>query len=200
VRYSWVGVRSLCVEYAWLCDGHALAVSTYASDLDRNRARPRRSTDAPPSYNACTAHVSRSCAERKCLYVVRSQSERVWTHSVGDSCVGRTSNNRGILLSICSYVSTCTTCQWFVSDCKWHVRSSMRGSCVNRQWFLSPTPQQFGQYIYAQARTTPIYAICDRLCDWPFILVYVTSWCGAMAICPHFNPVTMCYETANFER
>jgi len=49
VCYSWVGVRSLCVEYAWLCAGHASAVSAYASELVRNRARPRPSTDAPPS-------------------------------------------------------------------------------------------------------------------------------------------------------
>jgi len=57
--YSWVGVRSLCVEYARLCAGHASAVSGYASELVRNRARPHPSTDAPPSYHAWTAHVSR---------------------------------------------------------------------------------------------------------------------------------------------
>ena len=60
VRNSCVGVRCLCVEYAWLCAGHASAVSAYASELVRNRARPRPSTDAPRSYHAWTAHISRS--------------------------------------------------------------------------------------------------------------------------------------------
>jgi len=45
VRYSWVGVHSLCVEYAWLCVGHASAVSAYASELVRNRARPHPFND-----------------------------------------------------------------------------------------------------------------------------------------------------------
>jgi len=58
VRYSWVGVRSLCVAYAWLCPGHASAVSAYASELVQNRARPRPSSEAPPSYHDWTAHVS----------------------------------------------------------------------------------------------------------------------------------------------
>jgi len=38
LRYSWVGVRSLCVEYAWLYAGHASAVSAYASELVRSCA------------------------------------------------------------------------------------------------------------------------------------------------------------------
>ena len=45
VRNSSVGMRSLCVEYAWLCVGHSSAVSAYASEVVRNRARPRSSTD-----------------------------------------------------------------------------------------------------------------------------------------------------------
>jgi len=59
VRYSWFGVRSLCVGYAGLYAGHASAVSIYKSELVRNRARPRPSTDALPSYYAWTAHVLR---------------------------------------------------------------------------------------------------------------------------------------------
>ena len=92
--------RSVCVEYAWLCAGHGSAVSAYASELVRNRARPRPSTDAPPSYHAWTAHVSRS-------FNWRLRSMRVWTRSVSDSCVGRATNVRGILHRICSYASTC---------------------------------------------------------------------------------------------
>jgi len=65
VRYSWVGVRSLCVEYASLCAGHESAVSAYASELVQNRARPRPSTDAPPSYHARTAHVSRAFVDMR---------------------------------------------------------------------------------------------------------------------------------------
>jgi hypothetical protein len=60
VRNSWVGVRSLCVKYVWLCAGHALAVSTYASELVRNRARPRSSTDTPRSHYAWSARLTRS--------------------------------------------------------------------------------------------------------------------------------------------
>jgi len=72
LRYSWVGVRSLCVEYVWLCAGHASAVSAYASDLVRNSARPRPSTDAPPSHHAWTAHVSRSSRNKSaCTWNVR---------------------------------------------------------------------------------------------------------------------------------
>ena len=64
VRNSCVDVRCLCVEYAWLCAGHASAVSAYASELVRNRARPRPSTDAhvhithePRTYHVHSADI-----------------------------------------------------------------------------------------------------------------------------------------------
>jgi len=130
VRYSCVGVRSLCVEYAWLCARHASAVSAYASNMVRNCARPRPSTDVPPSYHAWTVLVSRSFhwhpltfAKRACLDALRT-----W-----HSCVGRSSNLRGILPRICSYASTCVICKWFVSDCKLYVL----GSRVIHAWFVS---------------------------------------------------------------
>ena len=50
VRYLGVGVRTF--EIARICARHASAVSAYALELVRNRARPRPSTDAPISYHA----------------------------------------------------------------------------------------------------------------------------------------------------
>jgi len=127
LRYPWVGVRSLCVEYAWLCAGHVSAVSAYPSELVRNRARPHPSTDVPPSYHAWTAHVSR-LSRNGSLYLEGSRSVRVRTRSVSDSCVGRASNVRGILHRICSYASTCAIFQWIVSDCK--------NTCAVNAWFM----------------------------------------------------------------
>jgi len=109
VLFLWVGVRSLCVEYAWLCAEHASAASAYASKLVRNRARPCPPTDTPPLYHAWTAHVSRS-------FPWCSSTVRVWTRPVSDSCIGRASNVCVILHRICSYKSTCAIFQWFVSD------------------------------------------------------------------------------------
>ena len=143
VCYSLVGVRSLCVV-DYICEGHA--VSAYASELVRHSACPRPSTDAPP-YHAWTAHVSRSFhwhpltkvlvsgtfAKRACLDALRQWFMR-------RACVE------------CSWNTTLYS--WLVSDCKW----CMRGSCVIRQWFLSPTPPKFGQFLDAQARTNPISA------------------------------------------
>jgi hypothetical protein len=77
VRNSWVGMHSLCVEYVWLCAGHASAVSAYASELVRNRIRPRPSTDAPRSYHAWTAHVLRNFHWQLLTKLERSRSVRV---------------------------------------------------------------------------------------------------------------------------
>ena len=57
--------ESVCVVFAssmrdYARDMRRSTVSAYASELVRNRAIPRPSTDAPPSYHAETAHVSRS--------------------------------------------------------------------------------------------------------------------------------------------
>jgi len=173
VRYSRVGVRSLCVEYAWLWAGHASAVSAYASELIQNRARPRPSTDAPPSYHAWTAHVSRSfhwhpltkvlvCgtfANCACLDALRHWFMR-------RACVECSRNTTPYLL-VCVDVrdislivnDTCAVHAWFVSDfCPRHPKNLVNFSrtsthkpnlCVFCKWFVP-----------------------DRLCDWPL------TWLG----------------------
>jgi len=68
VRYSWVDVHRLFVEYAWIWAGNTSANSAYASELVWNRARPRSSTDALPSYHPWIAHVSQN--ESACTWNV----------------------------------------------------------------------------------------------------------------------------------
>jgi len=134
VRYSWVGVRSLCVEYAWLCAGHASTFSAYKCVGTGSKPRTSTSVHWRPTF---ISRMNRAritlIEERTCLYVECSRSVHVLTRSVSDSCVWRASNVRGILHRICSYASTCTIFQWFVSDCKWYVRDS----CAIHAWFVS---------------------------------------------------------------
>jgi len=113
VRYSWVGVRSLYVELRDYAGG-----TRRPSVLMRRNSKPRKSVHWHPTF---ISRMNRKrityIAERKCLYVERSQSVRVWTRFVSDSCVGRASNVREIVHRICSYASTCAIFQWLVSDC-----------------------------------------------------------------------------------
>jgi hypothetical protein len=149
VRNSWVCVRSLCIEYTWLCARHPSVVSGYASELFRNRTRTCPSTDAPPSYYAWTTHLSHSFHWHPVTI-----TSKTWKFC--EVCVfGRTpsviraSDVRGILHCICLHASTCAICQWFVSDCKWYVR----GSCMIRQWFLPPALLKIGQFLDAQTQS-----------------------------------------------
>jgi len=102
-------------------------------------------------------------AERKCLYVERSRSVRVWTRSVNDSCIGRASNVRRILHRICSYASTCAIFQWFISDCKWY----MRGSCVIHAWFVevifSPDTPKIWSISWQTSTHKPNLCV---ICEW----------------------------------
>jgi hypothetical protein len=174
VRNSWVGVRSLCVKYAWLWAGHASAVSAYASELVRNRARQRPSTDAPLSYHAWTAHVSRSFHWQSLTKLERSRSVRVWTRSVSDSCVGCSWNTAPYLI-VCVDVRDMSVIVY-----KWYVRAS----CVILQWFL---PQDTLKNWSISRRTSThkpnLCVICewfvrDRLCDWSlrYVLKYVLRY------------------------
>jgi len=140
VRYSWIGVRSLCVEYAWLCAVHASAVSAYASELVRNRARPRPSTDAPPSYHAWTAHASRS-----------SWNGSVWKRFVSDrACVASRTvfariRRRARYFSDSSVIvnETCAVHAWFMRD---------------SSGISTPDTPKISRSLDAQARTNPICA------------------------------------------
>ena len=117
VRNSCVGVRCLCVEYAWLCAGHASAVSAYASELVLNRARPRPSTDAPRSYHAWTAHISRS-------FHWHPRNESACTWYVHEACVfGRAPSvihASGVRRMFVEYIDHITWCfqypPWYLAE------------------------------------------------------------------------------------
>jgi hypothetical protein len=119
VRNSLVGVRSLCVKYAWLCAGHASAVSAYALELVRNRARPRPSTDTPRSYHAWTTHVS-------CLFHWHAHSESACTWNVRKVCVF------GLTPSVI-HALACVWCSWNTAPYL-VVWVDLRDMSVIRQW------------------------------------------------------------------
>ena len=134
VCYSWVGVCSLCVEYASLCAWLSLAFSACALELIRNRALPCLSTDAPPNYitheqsthEQCTYHVyftdiGGTFAKRACLDVLRQGFMR-------RACVECSWNTTQYML-VCIDVldmsvivnDTCAVHAWLVSNfCPWH--------------------------------------------------------------------------------
>jgi len=153
-RYSCVGVRSLCVEYAWLCSGHASAVSAYASELVRTAHVPCTSTDAPSSYHAWTAHISRS-----------SRNESACTWIFREACVF------GRAPSVIHTSAVRRMFQWFVSDCKWYVR----GSCVIHAWFVCDFFPRHPEHLvnFSTHKHKPnlcVISECylrDWMCDWP---------------------------------
>ena len=149
-------VRSLCVEYAWLCAGHASAVS--ASELVRNRA-------CPLLYYTWTAHILRSFHWHP-LTITYKTHECVFGRALS---VIHASGVRWMFVEYYTVFARMRrrACQWFVSDCLWYVR----GLCVIRQWCLSPTPHK----IWSISRRTSTHkpnlcVICEWfvLCDWPF--------------------------------
>ena len=118
------------LEYAWLCARHTLAVSAYASELVRNRTRPRPSTDAPRSYHAWTAHVSRSFHWHPLTITYKTAHMRWRARYVSDSSV---------IVS-----NMCVIHAWFMRD----------SSVISTPW----PPEIIGQFLDAQARTNPICA------------------------------------------
>ena len=178
VRNSCVGVRCLCVEYAWLCAGHALAVSAYASELVRNRARPRPSTDAPRSYHAWTAHISRS-------FHWHPRNESACTWNVHEACVfGRApsvihaSGVRRMFVEYCTVFARMRRRARYVSDSSVIVSDT----CAVHAWFMRDssvisipdTPKNWSISRRTSTHKPNLCVICewfvrDRLCDssWP---------------------------------
>ena len=91
------------------------------------------STEAPPSYQAWTAHLSRSfhwhlltIAKRKCLYMERCVFRRA-------SPVIYALGVRWIFIEYYAVFARMRQCARYVSDCKWYLHCS----CVIRAWFVS---------------------------------------------------------------
>ena len=144
VRSSWVGVRSLCVEDAWLCAGHASAVSANASELVRNRARRRPSIDATPSYHAWTAHVWRWTFHWHPLTIIYKTDECVDVRDRSDSDSSVIVNN----------------------TCAVHARFMRDSSVIS-------VPRHPKILVNFSTHKPNLCVICgwfvrDRLCDWPF--------------------------------
>jgi hypothetical protein len=156
VRYLWVCMRSLCIEYAWLSAGHASAVSAYASELVGNCARPSTTPHVHITHEPRTYHVYSTDIHWQSLTKLEHlQSVRVWTHSVSDSCV-RCSWNTAPYLLVCVDVRDLSVIvsdksavhAWFVSDfyprhseklvnfstCKHAQTQSVRDLWVIRAW------------------------------------------------------------------
>jgi len=115
VRYLWVGVRSLCVEYAWLCAGHVSAVSAYESELVRNRARPRPSSVAH-------LHITH---EPRTYYVYRGTKVLVRGTFAKRACFDA--------LRRLFMLRACVECSWNTTSCLL-VCVDVRDISVIRQW------------------------------------------------------------------
>jgi len=164
VRYSWVGVRSLCVEYAWLCeDTRRPSVLMHRNWLETTRVYFR-----PLTPHLHMTHEQRTYHVYSTDIHWRSRSVR----SVSDLCVGRASNVRGIFHRICSYGRRAR----YGSDSSVIRARFMRGFCVIRQWILSPTPQQIGQFLDAQARTHPMWVIRAWSAVWLVLNIFNEIW------------------------